>query len=48
MLGVAEGAINLYAHGMLLVWCVCDWCGEFNAPLCAHEAARSLSMAWAD
>jgi len=36
--------IKLYAHGMLLVrcvCCVCDWCGEFNAPLYAHVRAWS-------
>jgi len=30
----------IYAHGML-VRCVCDWWGEFNAPLHAHVCAWS-------
>jgi len=36
--------VKLYARGMLLVrcvCCVCDWCGEFNAPLFAHVCAWS-------
>jgi len=36
--------LKLYAHGMFparCVWCVCDWCGEFNAPLYAHVCAYS-------
>jgi len=49
LLNQIHGPHKLYAHGMLLVRFVCDWCGEFNAPLYAYVCAwrvHSLRMPW--